>query len=69
VEKIITLARRDTLEARRLIVSRLGGEVKTEKLFKEIGPRYVDRAGGYTRIIKMPARVGDGSPQAIIEFV
>ncbi|MEK7136012.1 MAG: 50S ribosomal protein L17 [Patescibacteria group bacterium] len=69
IEKIVTIARHDTVGARRLVVSRLGGEVKTDKLFKEIAPRYLERAGGYTRIIKMPARSGDASPQAIIEFV
>ncbi len=69
VERIVTIAREDNLSARRLVKSRLGGEVKVEKLFSEIAPRYAQRAGGYTRIIKIPARQGDASPQAVIEFV
>ncbi len=69
VERLVTIAKNDTVTAKRTVTSRLGGEVKLDKLFKEIGPRYKDRAGGYTRIIKMPARSGDASPQAIIEFV
>ncbi|OHA58627.1 MAG: 50S ribosomal protein L17 [Candidatus Vogelbacteria bacterium RIFOXYD1_FULL_44_32] len=69
VEKLVTIAKNNTVTAKRTVTARLGGEVKLEKLFNEIGPRYKERAGGFTRIIKMPARAGDASPQAIIEFV
>ena len=69
VEKIVTIARRGGLPAQRLVRSRLGHDAKIEKLFAEIAPKYAERAGGYTRIIKMPARLGDGSPLAVIEFV
>ncbi len=69
VEKMVTTARLDSVATRRLLVARLGGRVKIDKLFKDIAPRYEKRSGGYTRIIKLPARAGDASPQAIIEFV
>jgi large subunit ribosomal protein L17 len=70
-EKIITLAKKGTLAARRLALARLGNQKATvHKLFKEIGPRYADRPGGYTRIIKRPQnRLGDGGPTAFIELI
>src|SRR6516164_5322609 len=52
VEKLITLAKKGTLHARRLAVARLHDKEAVTKLFKEIGPRFHDRAGGYTRVIK-----------------
>jgi large subunit ribosomal protein L17 len=69
IEKIVTKAKVDTVAKRRLVIEVLGGGQRLEKLFKVVGPRYVDRNGGYTRIIKLPARLGDGSKMAIIEFV
>lgn len=69
VEKLITLANRGTLASRRLVVSRLGTERRAHKLLSEIAPRYKERPGGYTRITKLPAREGDASPMAMIEFV
>ena len=84
VEKLITLAKKGDLAARRRAIALLGnrniveevdGEVKKKgtvigKLFSEIGPRYLDRAGGYTRIIKTSIKkIRDASPLAILEFV
>jgi large subunit ribosomal protein L17 len=70
VEKLITTGRANTLTARRLVVSRLGGsEQSAKKLINDIAPRFADRPGGYTRIIRMPARPGDASRMAVIEFI
>lgn len=70
VEKLVSSARLDTVAGRRLLLSRLGNDAKTAtKLVKEVAPRYKERAGGYTRILKAPRRKGDASPMAIIEFV
>ncbi|MBU1160031.1 50S ribosomal protein L17 [Patescibacteria group bacterium] len=68
VEKIISKAKVDNLSNRRIIIARLG-ENSVKKLFSEIGPRYKERKGGYTRITKLPPRKGDASKMAIIEFV
>lgn len=69
VEKLITLAKKQTLASRRLLSSRLPLNGSADKTFEVIAKRYIDRAGGYTRIIKLPTRVGDGASQAIIELV
>lgn len=71
VEKLITKAAAGTVTARRLINSRLGGNQETlvKKLVDEIAPKYKDRNGGYTRIVKLPPRKGDAAAMAIIEFV
>lgn len=70
VEKMITKSKKDTLTNRRLLISRLGGEKEAvKKLFEEYGPAYINRAGGYTRIIKLSQRDSDASPMAQIEFV
>lgn len=69
VEKMVTRARTGGLSNRRLLISRLGAEAEVKKLLDEIGPRYTDRLGGYTRITKLPPRTSDGSPEAVIEFV
>ncbi|MCI5051129.1 MAG: 50S ribosomal protein L17 [Candidatus Pacebacteria bacterium] len=70
IEKLITKAKKGDVASRRLIRARLGNqESLANKLVDDIAPRYADRNGGYTRIIKMPARQGDASPMAIIEFV
>lgn len=68
VEKIITNGKKQTLAARRDI-ARLVGVQTAGLVMKEISPKYADRKGGYTRIVKMTARVSDGAKQAIIEFV
>jgi large subunit ribosomal protein L17 len=70
VEKLITTAKEDTLANRRLVSSRLGNDkAATTKLFSEIGPRYKDRHGGYTRIVRVGQRPGDGAVRAFIGFV
>jgi large subunit ribosomal protein L17 len=69
VERLITLAKRGDLHARRLAVSRLRDEAMVSKLFETIGPRYKDRAGGYTRVLKAGFRYGDSAPVAVIELV
>ncbi|OIO31745.1 MAG: 50S ribosomal protein L17 [Candidatus Yonathbacteria bacterium CG_4_10_14_3_um_filter_47_65] len=70
IEKLVTKGRDGTLSSRRLIASRLGGNKEvTKKLIDDIAVRYKERAGGYTRITKMPSRISDGSKMAILEFV
>jgi len=70
VEKIITKSRTETLHTRRQILASLGNDtVITEKLLKEVGPKYKERNGGYTRITKTGARTGDSAKMAIIELV
>ena len=69
VEKLVTLAKKGGLSNRRLAQGRLMDEAQLAKLFDVIGPRYKDRAGGYTRVIKAGIRLSDAAPIAIIEFV
>lgn len=70
VERLVTLAKEDTVARRRLVASRiLNQEAETAKLFSEYAPKYKAVAGGYTRIIKLPHRIADGASKAIIEFV
>ena len=70
IEKLITLAKRGDLHARRQALSELGQDKFTVyKLFEEIAPRYAQRAGGYTRILKLGPRRGDAAEAAILEFV
>jgi large subunit ribosomal protein L17 len=69
VEKYITLAKRGDLNSRRLAASRMRDEEMVKKLFEVLGPRYKDRAGGYTRVIKAGFRYGDSAPRAVIELV
>src|ERR1700742_4405814 len=69
VEKLVTLSRKNNLAARRLAMSRLRDETQVKKLFDVIGPRYADRPGGYTRVLKAGFRHGDNAAMAIIEFV
>ncbi len=68
IEKAVTKAKKNDLATRRLLAGRLSEEV-ADKLVKEIAPRYEERPGGYTRIIKLPPRKEDGARMAIIEFV
>jgi len=68
VEKLITKGKSATLASRRLLTSRLN-ETSSKKIIETISPKYKNRAGGYTRIVKLPRRKSDGSPMAIIEFV
>jgi len=69
VEKLITLAKRGDLHARRLAASRLKQDAYVTKLFDVLGPRYAERKGGYIRVLKAGFRYGDMAPMAIIEFV
>jgi len=68
VEKLITKARAGTLHARRHAVRHVHKRETADKLFQEIGPRFVSRPGGYTRILKTGHRKGDGAEMARIEF-
>ena len=69
VERLITLARRGGLHARRQVERRLKDRAVTGRLFKELGPRFAGRPGGYTRIVKIGHRSGDGAEIARIELV
>jgi len=69
VEKLITLAKRGDLHARRQAAAQLKEDQYVAKLFEVLGPRYKDRQGGYVRILKAGFRYGDMAPMAIIEFV
>lgn len=68
-EPLITLAKEDTVAHRRLAFSRVGSKASVGKLFAELGPRYRQRPGGYTRILKCGHRPGDAAPMAYIELV
>jgi large subunit ribosomal protein L17 len=68
-EKMITKARKGGLHNFRQVLSYVGDVEMTTKLFDEVGPRYVDRPGGYTRILKLGPRQGDNAPMARIELV
>jgi len=70
MEKLITRAKRNDLATRRLIVAKLSGRrPETRKLLEVLAPRYQERKGGYTRILKLPVRKSDGAKMAIIEFI
>ncbi len=69
VEKLITLGKRGDLHARRQAAAALKEDKDVAKLFEVLGPRYADRQGGYTRVLKAGFRYGDMAPMAIIEFV
>lgn len=69
VEKLITLGKRGDLHARRQAISQIKDVVLVRKLFEVLGPRYSERHGGYTRIMKAGFRYGDNAPMAVIEFV
>ena len=69
IEKLVTHGKKRSLTSQRLIVSRLQSEIGTRKIMKDLAPRYQDRKGGYTRITKLPRRLGDASKMAVIEFV
>ena len=68
-EPLITLAKVDSVSNRRLAFSRLRDRDAVTKLFSEIGPRYKERPGGYTRILKCGFRAGDSAPMAYVELV
>jgi large subunit ribosomal protein L17 len=68
-EKMITLAKRNTLNARRRAIRFIFREAVVKKLFSELGPRFSERPGGYTRIVKIGPRRGDGADMALLELV
>jgi large subunit ribosomal protein L17 len=68
-EKMITLARKDTLHAKRQALSFIYKKPVVKKLFEELGPRFSERPGGYTRIVKIGPRAGDGAEMAILELI
>lgn len=68
-ERLITLARRGDLHARRRVARRIADREVLGKLFDDIGPRYSERPGGYTRILKLGSRRGDAADMALIELV
>jgi len=68
-EKMVTLARKDTVAARRLAASRLGQKECVQELFLTIVPQFEGRPGGYTRIIKVGTRRGDAAEMALLEWV
>jgi large subunit ribosomal protein L17 len=69
VEKLVTLGKRGDLHARRQAVAKIRDIAMVKKLFEVLGPRYKDRNGGYTRVLKAGFRYGDSAPVAVIEFV
>ncbi|MGH7250020.1 MAG: 50S ribosomal protein L17 [Minisyncoccia bacterium] len=70
IEKLVTRAKGGDVATRRLIIGRLSNRRKeVKKLFDVLAPRYKDKAGGYTRVLKLGSRVSDGAKMAIIEFV
>ena len=69
VEKLVTLGKRGDLHARRQAASELRDDAMVKKLFDVLGPRYKERNGGYTRVLKAGFSYGDSAPVAVIEFV
>ena len=69
VEKLVTLAKKGGLHARRQAIAEIRDVTQVKKLFDVIGPRYKERDGGYTRIMKAGFRYGDNAAKAVIEFV
>jgi large subunit ribosomal protein L17 len=68
-EHLITFAKRGDVSARRQVLKRVPDRDVVHKLFSEIGPRFAERGGGYTRILKLGQRKGDGAPMALIELL
>ena len=69
IEPLITLAKKGDLHSRRMVIKKLPHKNIVNSLFKEIAPKYIDRPGGYTRVIKLGYRDNDRAPVSIIEFV
>ncbi len=71
IEKLVTRAKVGSLAGRRIVLSKLGGNHTKEvkKLFEVIAPKYADKKGGYTRVLKLGVRKSDGAAMAVIEFV
>jgi large subunit ribosomal protein L17 len=69
IEKLVTLAKKGGLAARRQAIAEIRDVTQVKKLFEVIAPRYKERHGGYTRVLKAGFRYGDNAPRAVIEFV
>lgn len=69
VERLITISKVDTVAKRRIVFSRIRSKEAVAKLFNELGPRFKERPGGYTRVLKCGFRAGDKAPMAIIQLV
>lgn len=70
IEKLVTKAKKGDAATRRVIISKLSNRSKeVKKLFEVIAPKYIDKKGGYTRVLKLGVRKADGAPMAIIEFI
>ena len=69
VEKLVTLGKRGDLQSRRLLIARTRCEKTASKIIDTLSPRYAERPGGYTRIMKAGFRYGDSAPMAVIEFI
>jgi len=69
IEKFITLSKKDTLTVRRALLAYFNTEKVVNKLLKEVGPKYLARKGGYTRVTKLGVRKGDNAEMAVIELV
>ena len=69
MDKYITLAKKGDLHSRRIAASRMRDEAMVKKLFETLGPRYKDRNGGYTRVVRAGFRYGDSAPRAVIELI
>lgn len=70
IEKLVTRAKKGDVATRRTVIAALSGRSReVKKLFEVIAPKYADKKGGYTRVVKLGVRVADGAPMAIIEFV
>jgi large subunit ribosomal protein L17 len=69
IERLVTKAKKNTLASRREVLMNIADEASIKKIFSEIAPKFRERPGGYTRIIKLPPRGSDNAKMAIIEFV
>jgi len=68
-EKIVTWGKKDSLHARRMVYRYMPDHTLVQNVFKDVAPKFLDRSGGYTRILKLGPRRGDGAEEAILEFV
>jgi len=68
-ERIVTWGKKDSLHARRMVYRYLPDHVLVKRVFENVAPKFIDRSGGYTRILKLGVRRGDGAEEAILEFV
>ncbi len=69
IEKLVTIGKANSLTARRLLTEKTGSAVVAKKIVEEIAPKYAERKGGYTRIVKLGRRLKDAAPMALIEFI